>query len=415
MLKSSSILYKSILFICCTLSISPAKGQKNPFDIRFYGFIRGDLYYNTRSNVESVDGLFYLFPKKVWCDADCKDLNAYGNSGFYTFTTRLGLDIAGPNIGTAKTSVKIESDFGGTSNSNFMLRIRQAYLKLDWEKGSSLLLGQTWHPLFGEVSPTILNLSTGAPFQPFNRSPQFNYQYKTDNLTLTGAALYQLIYLSQGPDGKSEKYLKNGVLPELYVGADYRLGKVLVGGGVDLISLKPREQSETEDKIYRVNERVTALTYELHAKYTCQKLKIAGKTLLASNQVHNAMIGGYGVKEIDKRTGEQEYTPFRHSTSWINCVYGQKHQALFFAGYTKNLGTPDALVNTDRLYGSGLDIDRFLNLSLAWRHVLPHWQVGLEYTWSTAWYGKINLNNGKVGNACDVTNHRIESVFIYTF
>lgn len=400
---------------CCIALCCMANGQKKSFDYTFYGFVRGDLYANSRSNVESVDGLFYLYPKDIVRDADGKDLNATSNGSFYTFTTRLGIDLKGPDAGRAKTSAKIETDFGGTTDIHFMLRLRQAYVRFDWEKGSSLLLGQTWHPLFGMVAPTILNLSTGSPFQPFNRSPQLRYQYNRGGLSLTASAIYQLIYMSQGPDGKSEKYLKDGVLPEVYAGADYQLGNIRVGAGVDMISLRPRKQSVVDGNIYRVNERVTAFSYDLHADYTCRKLKIAGKTLLAANQTHNIMLGGYGVKEADPRTGKQEYTPFRHSTTWLNGVYGQKYQALFFAGYTKNLGTPDALLNTNQLYGSGLDIDQFLNLSLGLRYVLPHWNIGLEYTCATAWYGDTNLKNGKVIHTHDVTNHRIESVFIYSF
>lgn len=406
---------KLLFACCCILFLGPANGQQKTFDYQLYGFVRGDLYYNSRSNVESVDGLFYLYPKNIVRDADGKDLHATSNSSFYTFTTRIGLDLKGPDVGSARTSAKIETDFGGTTDIHFMLRLRQAYVKFDWETGSSLLLGQTWHPLFGAVMPNILNLSTGSPFQPFNRSPQINYQYKKNGLTLTANAIYQLIYTSQGPDGKSEKYLKDGVLPELYLGADYQIGNVRVGAGVDMISLKPRKESEVDGKIYRVNERITAFSYDLHADYRWRKLKIAGKTVLAANQAHNVMLGGYGVKEKDKRTGKQEYTPYRHSTSWLNCVYGQKYQALFFAGYTKNLGTQDALLNTSQLYGSGLDIDQFLNLSLGLKYVLPHWNIGLEYTWATAWYGDTNLKNGKVTNTHDVTNHRIESVFIYFF
>ena len=78
-------------------------------------------------------------------------------------------DVTGPDIGKARSSAKIETDFGGFSGSNTMLRIRQAYVNLDWGK-SAVLVGITWHPLFGAVMPDVLNLSTGAPFQPFNRS-----------------------------------------------------------------------------------------------------------------------------------------------------------------------------------------------------------------------------------------------------
>jgi hypothetical protein len=395
--------------------------QKENFAYDFYGFVRGDVYGNSRSNIEVVDGLFYLFPKDVAADADGHDLNATPNGGFYTFTTRLGVNMKGPDIGAARTSANIESDFGGTTDIYFMLRLRRAYVKLDWKSGSSLLLGQTWHPLFGNVVPDILNLSTGAPFQPFNRSPQISYQLNRRALTLTASAIYQLTYTSVGPAGKSEKYLKDGLLPEFYAGADFRKGAFLAGAGVDMISLRPRVESVpgvesvSEGKRFRVNERVTSLSYELHASYAFDKLRVAGKTVLASNLTHTAMIGGFGVTRSDPRTGEREYAPFRHTTSWLNLVYGDKYQAGVFAGYTKNLGAGERLLSTEQLYGSGLNIDRLAHLSVFLRYVLPHWNIGLGYALSTAWYGTIDLADGTCFNAHKVANHRVESVFTYSF
>ena len=415
MLKTQVTKRKIVLLLCCTTFLYQAESQKKNFDYSFYGFVRGDLYYNSRTNIEAVDGLFYIYPKDHLYDADGKDLNKKPSSSFYTFTTRLGMNLKGPDIGKAKTSANIESDFGGTTDISFMLRIRQAYVKLDWEKGSSLLLGQTWHPLFGDVVPNVLNLATGAPFQPFNRSPQINYQYRNGGLKLTASALYQLIYTSVGPDGKSEKYQKNGALPELYAGVDYKAGNFLFGAGADMISLKPRLQSVADNKTYSVNERVTAFSYDFHAKYTHEKFQLSGKTLIASNQTHNVMLGGFGVTEIDSRTGEQKYTPIKNSTSWLNFVYGQKYQGSIFAGYSKNLGSSKSLVSADKIYGSGIDIDQFVNLSFHLKYNLPHWNVGLGYTWATAWFGDINLSDGKVKNTHDVTNHRVEAIFMYLF
>lgn len=57
-------------------------------------------------------------------------------------------------------------DFRGSGTTFSTVRLRHAYLNLDWGK-PSLLLGQTWHPLYGDVAPQILNLNMGAPF---NRS-----------------------------------------------------------------------------------------------------------------------------------------------------------------------------------------------------------------------------------------------------
>ena len=133
------------------------------FSYKFYGRVRTDVFYNSRHNVESVEGAFFMYPKDVQLDANGEDLNTVSNSGDFIFCTRLGLDITGPMLFNAKTTAKIETDFGGFSTSvlgNFTtLRIRHAYVNLDWGR-SSLLVGQTWHPLFGEVLPSIVNLNT---------------------------------------------------------------------------------------------------------------------------------------------------------------------------------------------------------------------------------------------------------------
>ena len=81
----------------------------------------------------------------------------------------------------------------GRGPSYSTIRLRHAYFNLDWGKTAGLV-GQTWHPLFGDVSPQILNLSVGAPFQPFSRAPQIRYRFNNKHLQLTGALG------CQGPD-----------------------------------------------------------------------------------------------------------------------------------------------------------------------------------------------------------------------
>lgn len=405
---------KLILLLAGICMLLPATAQKKNFTYKFYGFVRGDLFYNTRANMAPVDGNFYLYPLDKKPDADGKDLNAGPNGSFYTFTSRLGVDVTGPNIGTARSSAKIEVDFGGFSSSNTMLRIRQAYVALDWEK-SQVLIGQTWHPLFGSVCPDILNLSTGAPFQPFNREPQIRYQYKAGKVKLTASALWQLQYLSSGPNGMSEEYIKNSCVPEFYAGADYTSGNGwLAGGGVHLISLKPRTSSVWNEKTYKVNERMTTFSYEAHVKYTGRNFAFAAKSLMASCLDHTALIGGYGISSINPDNGEQEYTPFRHSTSWVNFTYGTKWKGHFFAGYTKNMGTADALASATK-YGMGLDIDQVCSTNIAFSYNLPHWQIGMEYMPTTAWYGDTDRASGKVVNTHSVTNHRILGLVMYYF
>lgn len=403
------------LFLFGILTSLSVFAQKDEFSYKFYGFVRGDLFYNTRANMAPVDGNFYLFPLDKAPDANGKDMNATPNGSFYTFTTRLGLDATGPMIGNARSSAKVEADFGGFSGSTTMLRIRQAYVALDWTH-SQILIGQTWHPLFGTIIPDIMNLCTGAPFQSFNRSPQLRYRYKKNKMLFTAAAVWQLQNLSNGPVGSSESYIKNSCVPELFAGVDFAPDKQwLVGAGAHFISLKPRTASAWGDKTYKVDERMTTYSFEAHARYTGSKLTIAAKSTLASSLDHTIQLGGYGVSSVDPATGKQDYTPFRHSSSWVNITYGKKWKPGLFVGYSKNLGTDDPLTPDVNVYGLGLTIDQLFTVKTALSYNLPNWLIGFEYAPATAWYGTINPSSGKVVNTHTVTNHRFLGMVTYYF
>ena len=93
---------KYILLFLCLITVSGSFAQMKDFKFKFYGQIRTDFYYNSRANEETVDGLFYMYPKDKVRDADGNDLNSTSNSNFYTLYSRLGVDVAGPKLGTAR-------------------------------------------------------------------------------------------------------------------------------------------------------------------------------------------------------------------------------------------------------------------------------------------------------------------------
>lgn len=388
-----------------------ALAQDKDFGYKFYGQVRTDLYYNSRANEETVDGLFYMYPKDKAPDAGGEDLNATANGSFYALYTRLGVDIGGPAFLGAKPTAKVEADFRGSGTTFSTVRLRHAYVNLDWGR-SSLLVGQTWHPLYGDVAPQILNLNMGAPFQPFSRAPQIRYRYRRGAVRLTAAALWQSQYLSQGPDGKSQKYIKESRVPEVYLGADYVSGRWLAGAGVELVSLKPRTRAVTDEGTFRVDERVTSLSCEAHLRYVSPRWAVAAKSVLGSNLTQASMLGGYGVKSVDARTGEQAYAPGRNSSSWLNVVYGKKWKPAVFLGYMKNLGTGDAVT---RMYGTGTDVDRLASGSAELTYNVPRWKLGVEYNLSTAWYGSLRPSDGRVTDTHSVSNHRLVATMLFQF
>ncbi|MCM1452468.1 MAG: porin [Clostridium sp.] len=404
---------KTFAAVCLAAFAATAAAQDSDFKFKLYGRVRADLFYNTRANEETVDGLFYMYPKNHSYDADGNDLNGDAQGSLYVLYTRLGVDIAGPELMGAKTTAKIEGDFRGSSTTFGVIRLRQAYVNLDWGQ-SALLVGQTWHPLTGDITPSVFNLNTGAPFQPFNRSPLVRYRYKAKcGVQLTAAAVWQSQYNSVGPNGKSASYLKNGCIPELYAGIDYKRGGFAIGAGVDFLSLKPRKQNEVDGKIYKVSERVNSVSAEAHVKYQASLWQISAKTALASNLTQCSMLGGYAATSVDSRTGEMKYTPFRSSTSWLNFTYGKKWRPGIYLGYMKNLGTGKEIKGPT--YGTGLDVDQIVNVSAQLSYNLPHWTLGFEFTPCTAWYGQINKKNGKVVDTKAVTNYRFLLAMIYSF
>ena len=148
-----------LLCLCAAGVRAADKADKPKLD--FYGFVRNEFYYNSRQNEQSIDGVFHVAPKPVEPDAETgADKNAAPDAELISVCTRLGLDAVGPRMLGAATSAKVEADFAGTGSTYFLLRLRQAYARFTWAK-SDLLIGQTWHPLYATLSPTVVSLNTG--------------------------------------------------------------------------------------------------------------------------------------------------------------------------------------------------------------------------------------------------------------
>ena len=412
---------KYILLSLCLMTLSSSFAQLKDFKFKFYGQIRTDFYYNSRANEETVDGLFYMYPLDENLDPNGHDLNGVGNGNFYTLYTRLGVDVTGPMLGKAKTSAKVEVDFRGSGTTYSLFRIRHVYFNLDWGK-SALLVGQTWHPLYGDVAPEILNLNMGAPYQPFSRAPQIRYRFTSNNFMLTAAAIWQSQYLSVGPKTnkpgetstrKSQEFMKKSCVPEFYLGVDYKRPGLIAGAGLHVSSITPRTQSETEDAVYFVNERVTGISGEAHVKYTKENWLVSAKTVLGTNLTQTSTVGGYGITSIDEVTGKQQYSPLRTSSTWVNVAYGKKWRPALFFGYLKNLGATKEVPYG--ALGTGTTLDQLFTGTAELTYNIPHWKFGAEYSLCNAWYGDEFDAKAKAINSHSILNHRIVLVALFQF
>lgn len=122
---------KRYLLLFAALCMVTAGRIRKEFSYKFYGQVRGDLFYNSRANAEIVDGLFHLYPKDKNLDADGNDLNATANGSFYLLYSRLGVDVTGPNIGKADDNSQVRGGFsrlrkqlGGLAYSPCLYQLR---------------------------------------------------------------------------------------------------------------------------------------------------------------------------------------------------------------------------------------------------------------------------------------------------
>jgi len=389
---------------------------QEPTKLKVYGFVSNDFFYNSRQNVEMVDGVIQLFPRPIDQTATGIDKNAVAQAEMISVDTRIGVDLTGAPILGAKSSGKIEADFAGFGTSYYVFRIRQAFMKLNWEK-TELLVGQTWHPLFGSIVPTTFSANAGGPFQPFNRSPQVRVkQTLSKTLSLTAAALYEMQYASQGPAGTSNTYMKNAIAPDLFVGLENKTKHWTLGVGADLKTIKPEPLNDAT---------ISSLSASAYAQYVNGKLQLKGKTTYGENLSDQLMLGGYGVSKYASDSATVlSYTNLKSMNTWVNLVYGTKLQVGLLLGAANNLGSND---NFDLRKGKKMTaygysfydasqqvLDRLYRIAPQVSYNLSNFKLGLELDYTTASYGAMQ-RDGSAKNTYNVSNNRVLATVMYIF
>lgn len=393
-----------------------------------YGFVRNYICYDTRQCITTMGEMFNIMPKDVLPNEDgSEDLNAVHEMTFVSFTTRLGVDVNGPSIWKAAASAKVEADFCGFGSNNTMFRIRQAYVRLAWDR-VSVTCGQTWHPMVIQVMPSISGLASGAPFSPFNRSPQINVSVDAPRgWNFTAAALYQFPNTSVGPDGTSFDYSRWSLRPELYASVKHVGERLTVGAGVDILSIMPRKTStarrtasvdgvETQTELtVRVRDRVTGISPEIFADYKSGLFNVKGKVIYGQNTAHLTMISGFGATSYDPATGSYEYAPLRSATSWINFTYGNRCKAGVMGGFSQNLGARKDFISTDDYWVRGAkNTDYIWRVSPSFTYTAGNLALALEMDYTAVGYGDEAID-GRAKALRTVDNWRICTMIRYSF
>lgn len=415
-LKFIVILIVSLMTSVATFANDTTTSAKkaNPYELEIYGFVRNDFTFDSRKTLASVGELFNFIPMDNQFNSLGEDLNAEPSARLLAVVSRLGFNVKSPEFNGMHFNAKIETDFCGAGANYNMFRIRHAYVGLNW-KHHQLIAGQAWHPMSGDLLPSIVSLNTGAPFNAFSRAPQLRYNAKVNAVTLSAAAIYQLQYTSNGPDGASNKYQVFGGLPELYLGVTYAANGLKIGLGGEFMSLNPRSLAEANDEMVKVDEQVNSIATQLFAQYSNKNFTVATKSIYGQNTGHILMMSGYGYGINED--GSRYYAPLTQSSTWLTLAYHTAREnhnvrATVLGGYMKNFGANKEL---EKVWVRGYDnIDQMFRVAPSIQYLFKGLVVGIEYEYTGVMYGTPQANFSVVGDHL-VSNHRAYLMLVYNF
>jgi hypothetical protein len=134
-IRTPGLLFLIIAFaLAAAAPPAAAQAEKAPpvFGISLSGFVKTDIFYDSRQTVSIREGHYLLYPKGPLLDPGGRDINARSSFNILSIQTRLAGRITGPDVLGAKTSAYIEAEFFGTSDADingFRLRHGSPYAR----------------------------------------------------------------------------------------------------------------------------------------------------------------------------------------------------------------------------------------------------------------------------------------------
>lgn len=378
--------YFSVFILAAmTASLTAAGAGKGESRVkfRFGGRLDAQVFTDSYASKTKNSGIFYYFPLAPDYNSYGEDINRENSLRFGVASTRLNATVSADDILGATAKAYIETDFMGTGDNLGVLRLRHAYIALDWKRGQ-LLIGQTNNlAVADELFPNTVSFGCATPLNPLSRIPQIRYTQRLGEIVrLTGA-----LQMYAGTEGEAQAY---GMIPEvalrLAIG-DPKGSMIGFGGAVK--SIRPRNLTEDRTRTFKRMTAFNASVFGLHTFGGGHKLSafaIWGQDLSTLS-----LIGGYGPKLRDIASADPDYgyTATQTVSMWADFETKTMKgwQPGILAGWTKNLGTGQE-VDLAQASIPDLGIDWYFRLSpRLWYHY-KQLSFGLEYMYSLASWGR---------------------------
>jgi hypothetical protein len=357
--------------------------------------------------------------------------------------SRLGVKFNGLTAMGATASGAIETDFFGISNgSENLLRLRHAYVALDWKK-TQLLVGQYWNPNFITACfPAVANFNTGIPFNPFGFAPQVRVTHKFNSKfsamgMIFGQELASLstagTYSNIGATASGADAFKFSGIPDFAAEITYTKDKSFLAGlGAEVNTIRPRinDINTSTGYVININTNLTTKNLKAYAKYTNKNFVVKAYAILGQSLSRYVSTGGL-VEYRDSATGAWKYQAQQQLNLWAEVIVTKNKniQPALFVGYIKNMGLSNALTTADYkagslgLYGRGISLgrtfDNLVRIAPRVDFIYNKFKFSPEIEITNMLYGNADKSTLKIAstgaNEFKASNFRLQFTTSYSF
>jgi hypothetical protein len=433
------------LGICSLTTQAQTEGAEQK--VTPYGFVRSDIFYNSRKNVELRDGSLNLYPLDAGAsylsNQSNADINKRSQVFFSGIVSRFGVKFNGITAFGAKATGALETDFFGVNTgSENLLRLRHAYVALDWAK-TQLLVGQYWNPNFIVACyPGVANFSTGIPINPFGFSPQVRLTHKFNkNISAMGMLFGQELggfstagtFSNISATASGADAFRYANIPDIAAEVTYTEGKKFIAGlGFEMNTVRPRINDVNPSTTYveNINKNVTMTNIKAYAKYTNKNFVVKGYMIMGQSLSRYVSTGAL-VEYRDSASGSWNYKAQKQINLWGEIIVTKSKtiQPALFVGYIKNLGLNSNLtadqykVGSYGLYSRGITtsrtFDNIFRIAPRVDIISNKFKFSPEIELTSMLYGNTDKTNLKIvstgANEFKASNFRVQFTTSYTF
>ena len=419
-IKIASIVCASLFFNFQFSNFNSAKAQ-SPFSLEWHGFVNPHYYADSRSVVGGREDMMLFYPKPIFRDSLGRDINDGWQANMLAITARLNLRITGPDMLGARISAYVEGDFTGSTNATINnLRLRHAYIQMDWLKRygveippslhHTLIVGQYWYPMvIHEIMPMTNPLNVGAPFHCYARQPQVRYEYIAHGFNVVAATCWQLDNMSQGllngAPASSTLFARHSLVPELNLQLRYLTKHFFFGAAVNMKTIQPMVQTQYT-AVQPSTDLYSSFSWSLFGKVNLGPITIKAQTLLNNSLYEGCSLGGY-IIYTSVMGDDMMFRDWTFNTVWLAVERNHGHwRPGLFMGYAQKQdeGPVLAIYSTTAVLGRGHDLEYLWRIQprLTYKTL-----TGLDFT------GEVEYT--RAGYADPVGNLRLSLSMVYSF